>query len=139
MSIEVLIEKLTEALIANTAALAGKATQPKEVEKPAGKVGIVAAASLRGCAQPKAAEKPAPKVEEKATTPAVQPKDVADAVLDLASKRGREAALGVLKAFNVTRAGELKPEQLADALTAIKTALDSVQLPGVAATEASLV
>lgn len=125
MSIEVLIEKLTEALIANTVALAGKAAQPKEVEKPAGKV--------------KAAEKPAPKVEEKATTPAVQPKDVADAVLDLASKRGREAALGVLKAFNVTRAGELKPEQLADALTAIKTALDSVQLPGVAATEASLV
>ena len=50
--------------------------------------------------------------------------DVKRAVLDLAKTRGRDAAVEVLESFGVSKATELKPEQYAAALKALRAAME---------------
>jgi hypothetical protein len=57
------------------------------------------------------------------TQPAVPYTDVANAITNLARVKGKPAAVELLGSFNVARGPELKPDQYADVLAAIETAL----------------
>lgn len=89
------------------------AEEPKKARKP------------RGEAPP---EPENPKVEAKAlepetpAAPAVEYKAVADAITRLVAK-DRAAAVEILAGFGVKRGPDLKPEQWAEALAQLKTAL----------------
>lgn len=116
MSIDKAFADLTAALNATTAAILGM-TQPKN------------AASAP--AEPKPEKK---KTEPKATGPKPETKtlteqgnallpDVKKAILALAERDGRDAAVAVLKDFGVEKVPELKPTQLENFLKAVNAKL----------------
>jgi hypothetical protein len=67
-------------------------------------------------------ESPEKIVEDK---PALEYATVSKAIVSLAAKHGRPAALAVLEPFGVTSGKDLKPEQWAEALAAAETALEA--------------
>jgi len=67
---------------------------------------------------------PEPVAEQPAAAdaPAIAVADVNAAIIALAKAKGRDAAVGVLGKFGVAKVPELKPEQYADVLAAVKAA-----------------
>lgn len=124
MSLEKAIEALTAAVIANTAALAGKAESPKADPKPAKQT-------------PSATSHPSPVSTVAATSTAthipILNKDgeceayvpLKHAFLNLVKVKGRDAALAAiapLTALNAIKAGEQGPGQYAVLMVAIQKA-----------------
>lgn len=60
--------------------------------------------------------------KEKESPPALEYPTVQKAIVALAAKHGREAALATLKPFGVTSGKDLKAEQWAEALVAVEAA-----------------
>ncbi len=109
---------LEEALKENTAAVR-ELTAALKAHKPE-------SAQPEGAQQEKAPAPPAPARSRKAAAaaplpatpppPTVGVKAVADAVIEVANKKGREKALAILGQFGVSRVSDLKPHQLPEAL-----------------------
>lgn len=88
------------------------AEEPKKTRKPRGEAPP----------EPEAPAAAAPAAPEPPAAPAVEYKAVADAITRLVAK-DRAAAVEILAGFGVKRGPDLKPEQWADALAQLKTAL----------------
>lgn len=129
----------TAQLNAVMAALATGADVAKEAVAPAPKPKATPAKTAAPApTQPtaEAVQEPAPenKVEPSATTqaadapaaddtPAIAVADVNAAIIGLAKAKGRDAAVAVLGEFKVAKVPELKPEQFAAVLAAVKKAM----------------
>jgi len=103
MSLEEALAANTAALIANTAALTGQAATPAKATKKAA-----------------AAETPAPAAQTPAAAPVAAPaapgpsfKEVADALVELVTKKDRATGVALLAEFGATKAPELKPTDYA--------------------------
>jgi hypothetical protein len=107
MSIEQASNNFAKAVLELAAAIAESATTAKPKKERAPKEEKTEAA---------AKSEPAPPAGPSA-------KEVADAVLGLASVKGRDAAVGVLAKFNAQKVSELKPASYADVLNAVKEVL----------------
>lgn len=129
--IEQLLQNLTDALNRNTAALTGEPVVPGANAAPApaakprgrppknvdGSAAEAATAHAAPAATPAPAAAPAAPVTAAAAaaTAVAGPsfKEAADALIDLANIKGRDAAVALLAAFGATKAPELKPADYA--------------------------
>lgn len=69
---------------------------------------------------------PEPKKAEATTAAEVTYEQVSARLIELAKKKGRDAAIAVLGTFGVPSAKSLKPEQYADAVVAINNAIEGI-------------
>jgi hypothetical protein len=115
MSLEEALNRNTAAVEALTAALTKKA--------PADKAPATPAASKKST--PPAETQTAPPAEAPAApaAPAITSKMVADALVEVVTKKSRDAGVALLKEYDVAKASELKPAQYADFIAACKAAL----------------
>lgn len=130
MSLEQSINELNTNILALIAALGAAPVQPltsdQHLEQAAEHV-TKANEQIKVNEQIKADK---PKAEKKVeikddgiNTPAVTEDDCKQITLQLASKKGRDAAVGVLSEFGVAKASELKADQLAEYHAAASAAL----------------
>ena len=128
--IEQLLQNLTDALNRNTAALTGEPVVPGANAAPApaakprgrppknvdGSAAEAATAHAAPAATPAPAAAPAAPVTAAAAATAVAGpsfKEAADALIDLANIKGRDAAVALLAAFGATKAPELQAKDYA--------------------------
>lgn len=119
MSLEQSINELNTNIVALIAALGAAPVQAKpaaaKVEKPKAEPVKEVAKTEPVAEQP--ADEPA------AEAPTVTEDDCKQITLQLASKKGRDAAVAVLSEFGVAKASELKADQLAEYYAAASAAL----------------
>lgn len=124
MSLEQSINELNTNIVALIAALGAAPVQAKpaaaKVDKPKAEP-VKEVAKEVAKAEQTAAEQPA--AEPAAEAPTVTEDDCKQITLQLASKKGRDAAVAVLSEFGVAKASELKADQLAEYHAAATAAL----------------
>lgn len=120
----------TEAIVSLAEAIAGaraKAIETTKADKSKAepKADAPKAAAAAVSAEPQGQTAPAATTAESPSEPTatIAVADVNAAIIALAKAKGREAAVAVLGTFGVAKVPELKAEQYADVLAAVKKAM----------------